>query len=195
MPDYKLIIGIVASAIGLIGYIPYSLDMIKGKTKPHVFSWLVWGLLEGIAFFAQMSEGAGAGALVTGTSAFFCSVIALAALFKGEKNITRFDWLAFSGALIGLVLWRLTSSPLSAVILITITDLLVFAPTFRKSYYKPGEETAISYIIASIRLAMSLLAMSAFNLTTALYPASLVLSNTIFVIMLYVRRKQLKINN
>ncbi len=191
MIDYKLVIGIVASALGLAGYIPYFFGIIKGKTKPHVFSWLVWSLLEGIAFFAQISGGAGSGAMVAGTSALFCLVITITALFRGEKNITRFDWLAFFGALAGLTLWIITKDPLTAVVLITITDVLVFAPTFRKSYYKPDEEVAASYFIAAIRLALSLLAMGNFNLVTALYPASLVVSNSIFITMLYFRRQAL----
>lgn len=191
MPDYKIVLGIVASVIGLAGYIPYFRDILRGQTKPHIFSWTVWSLLEGIAFFAQTARGAGPGAWVTGSSAVFCSIIALTSLSRGEKNITTFDWLAFAGSLVSLVLWKLTSDPLAAVILITLTDILVFAPTFRKAYYKPQEETALSFSIAAFRLALSLVAMDSLNLTTGLYPASLVLSNSIFVAMLFIRRRQL----
>lgn len=193
MTDYKIILGIFASVIGLAGYLPYFYDMVRGKTKPHVFSWLVWSLLEGIAFFAQIMSGGGPGAWVTGSSAVFCFIIAVAALFWGEKEIKIFDWLAFGGSLLGLALWLLTKNPLAAVIIITITDVLVFAPTFRKSYFKPHEETAASYIIAALRLALSLAAMDHLSLTTGLYPASLVVSNSIFVGMLYWRRQKLAV--
>lgn len=191
MVDYKIILGITATVVGFIGYIPYFSGIFKGQTKPHIFSWLGWGLMEAAAFFAQISAGADFGALVVGFSSLTCFIVVVLAIFKGEKSITLFDWLAFAGVLIGLILWKLTSNPLAAIILISITDALAFAPTFRKAYYKPREEKMISFSLASVRSAISLAAMGSLNLTTALYPLSLIITNSTFVSMLYVRRKKL----
>jgi hypothetical protein len=191
MIDYKIVLGIAATIIGFIGYIPYFRGIFKGQTKPHIFSWLGWGLMEAAAFFAQISAGAGFGAWVVGFSSLTCFIVVILAFFKGEKSITLFDWLAFGGVIIGLVLWKLTNNPLAAIILICITDALAFAPTFRKAYYKPGEEKMISFFLASVRSAISLAAMGSLNLTTALYPLSLIITNSTFVSMLYVRRNKI----
>lgn len=187
--DYKTILGIIAVAIGLAGYIPYFRNIFYGKTKPHVFSWFVWSLLEGTAFFAQVSKGAGAGAWVTGVTALLCFGVFVAAISRGEKNITRLDWMSLVGAFLGLALWAVTDNSLYAVVLVSTTDLLGFIPTFRKSYHKPYEETATLYALSSLKLAVALFALESYNLTTVLYPASLVLTNAVFVTMLLMRRK------
>lgn len=192
MIDYKIILGISASVLGFIGYVPYFRDIFQGRTKPHIFSWFVWSLLTGIAFFAQLSKGAGAGAWVTGFTAAVSLSIAILAFFRGEKHITKIDWATFIGALSGLIFWGLTANPLSAVIIITVTDALAFAPTFRKSYCKPHEETASTFALSALKFVFGLAALQSYNLTTWLYPASLVLMNGLFVVMLLLRRHILK---
>ncbi|MEK7636230.1 MAG: hypothetical protein AAB362_00890, partial [Patescibacteria group bacterium] len=187
--DYKIALGVIAVTIGFIAYIPYFRDIFNGKTKPHVFSWFVWSVSAGIAFSAQIVKGAGPGAWVTGFTAIVCASIAIAAFFRGEKNITKIDWISFISALFGVVFWQLTSNPFTAVILVTIADILAFIPTIRKAYKKPLEETASTYSLNALKYAVSLMALQSLNSTTFLYPAYLVLANGLFVIMLFVRRK------
>lgn len=90
-------------------------------------------------------------------------------------------------------LWAITDSPLTAVILITIIDALGFAPTFRKAYHKPQEETMITFVLSAVKFVIAIAALSNYSTVTVLYPASLVLMNGLFVAMLIVRRKQLGI--
>lgn len=190
--DLKLIIGSAAAVLGILSYYPYYRDIFRGTTKPHVFSWLVWGLLTGIAFFAQLTSGAGSGAWVTGSTAFLCLTIAALALVRGERHITKTDWLCFGGALLGLLLWQLTDNPLLAVLLVTATDALAYIPTFRKSYLRPFEETLSTYIVSTIKFILGLIALNAYTPTTWLYPAALVLMNGAFVLMVIIRRQTLR---
>lgn len=88
MYDYHVVLGLVASAIGIISYIPYFKHIYDATTKPHPFSWIAWGLLTGIVFVAQIVKGGGAGAWATGISAVACFAIGVFALERGEKNIT-----------------------------------------------------------------------------------------------------------
>lgn len=76
-----------------------------------------------------------------------------------------------------------------AVILITIVDMIAFFPTFRKSYHKPQEETLSEYGLAALKFFISLFALSSFNVSTILYPISLVVTNGAFVAFAWVRRK------
>jgi hypothetical protein len=195
MENYKAIIGVAASVISIVGYLPYFRDIFQKKTKPHVFSWLVWSLSAGIVFAAQIVKGAGSGAWMMGVAALMSFTVAILAAFKGEKKITPLDCFAFGGALLGLVAWVLTDNPLFAVILITVTDILAFIPTFRKAYYKPYEETLFTWFISSIKFIIVLFALSSYNATTLLFPIYLIFSNGSFTIMLLVRRKALSKNN
>src|SRR3989344_7337654 len=188
--EYKIILSGLAIIIGFIGYIPYYLDILKGKTKPHTFSWLGWGLLEGIIFFVQIKAGGGPGAYVTGMSGLLMIGIVLLSFRYGDKDIKPIDWMALFGGIIGIVLWKLTNNPLAAVILITIADACLFFPTYRKAYYKPKEETLIEYLLSSVRWILAIFALQTYSLTTWLYPASLIITNGVFTIMLVIRRRK-----
>ena len=192
MIDYKTILSIIAVALGFIGYGFYLRDVWRGTTRPHVISWFLWCVLELIVFFAQLAKGGGAGAYVTGMSALAALIIAITALKSPDKQIKLFDIVAFGGAIIGIVLWRLTDNPLTAVISVTVADAFAFSPTYRKSYTKPHEETLIEYGLAATKYTLALFALQSFNLTTALYPVSIICTNSAFVIMSLVRRKKLK---
>ncbi|PZO85412.1 MAG: hypothetical protein DI626_07485 [Micavibrio aeruginosavorus] len=184
--------GAIAIGIGIISYIPYLLTILKGRTKPHAFSWLIWGILTAIAFAAQITGGGGVGAWVTGFTAATSLIIVALALFKGEKNVTKSDWLTFVTALLAIPLWYFTKNPLNAVILITIIDALAFYPTFRKSWHRPYEENAFTFTLSGIKFIFATLALETLNITTSLYPLSLVFMNGVFVIMILWRRKALK---
>lgn len=191
MISYKIILGFITVVLAFLGYIPYIIDVIKGKTKPHAFSWFVWVVLEITAFSIQFINGAGAGSWVTGFTGFFCILIFLLSIFKGTKEFPLADWLAFFGALSALTLWLLLKNPAASVILITITDALAFLPTFRKTYFHPHQETALMYLTAGTKFFISLFALDSFTFVTALYPSSLVLTNFALLFLLYFRRKRL----
>lgn len=181
----------MAVAMTLAGYFYYFRDIFAGKTKPHAFTWLVWASLTAIAFAGQISDKGGAGAYITGVTAAISFLIFLLALLKGEKEITRSDWLSLAGAAAALLLWFLTNDPLLAIVLITAVDFLGFVPTIRKSIRKPHEETLISYVLAGLKFILAIIALENYSIVTVLYPASLVFANLLFVVLLLSRRKKI----
>ncbi len=187
----KEILGATATVIAFCSYIPYFRNIFRGLTKPHAFSWLIWSILTGIGFAAQVYDDGGPGAWATGFTAGMCFVVFLVALKSGEKDITNSDWLCLSGAFIAIGLWAVTSNPLTSVILITLIDALGFIPTFRKSFHKPHQETALTYGLSALKFMFAIPALSNITLVTTLYPASLIVMNGLFVMMLLIRRKQI----
>ena len=186
----KQILGVSASLITFIAYVPYIVNIFRNKTKPHTFSWFVWSLLTVISFFSQIAGGAGPGAWLMGTTAIICFLVFILGLKKGTKDIQRIDWISFVGALAAMILWIATKTPLLSVILVTITDAFAFLPTIRKSFNRPYEETLIFYFINVAKFILGLLALQKFSVITALYPLYLLFANGFFVIFLYIRRKQ-----
>jgi hypothetical protein len=183
-------LGILAVALGLFGYVFYVKGILKGEIKPHAFTWFVWGLLTAIAFFAQTAKGGGPGAWVTGVTALCSFVFAAIGLSESSRVlIAKSDWIFFIVALSAIPIWRFTGNPLWAVVLITITDAIAFAPTFRKAYRHPHTEPASTYSLSGLKFVLGLLALQSFTWTTALYPASLVFANFAFVLMLLWRRQ------
>jgi len=186
--EYQVILGVIAAIVGLAGYVPYFKDIIKKRIKPHAFSWLIWGITQTAVFFAQTSKGGGAGAWAVGAPALLNLIIFVIAIFRGEKEITRLDKASLLFALSGIALWAITTDPLWSVIIATGVDVVGFVPTARKSYKKPNEEAVTIYMLNGMAFGISLFALQSVNLTTFLYPASLVVTNAVFVTMVMMRR-------
>lgn len=179
------VLGGIAVALGLFGYVFYVRGILQGKVKPHAFTWFVWGLLTAIAFVAQLAGGGGAGAWVTGVTALCSFGFALVGLGATSRVfIAKSDRIFFSCALLAIPVWLFTGNALWSVIIITVTDAVAFAPTFRKAYFYPETENGWTYTLSGMKFAVSLFALQSFTWVTALYPASLVLANLAFVGML-----------
>lgn len=189
--DYKSALAVIGIVIGFISYTAYFRGIFFGRTKPHVFSWLVWAVINWTAFFAQFVSGGGAGAWITAANAALCTAVAVIALWRGEKNITKSDWISFIGALAGIVAWILTKNPLTAVVLVSLVDVFAIIPTFRKAYRKPYEENAFAFGIDLVKFVLELFALQAFNLTTALFPIVILINDSLLVSMILLRRKKL----
>ena len=187
--EYKILLGLAAAGVGIAAYAYYFRGILAGKTKPHVFTWLVWALITSIVFAAQVQKGAGPGAWVTGVTALCTFLVAAIAFKSGYKDIRLLDWFCLAGALLGLGLWITTKDPLSAVVTVTLVDAIAFLPTFRKAYRKPFEENATAFALNSLKFIVGLAALETYALATWLYPASLVLTNGAFALMLLLRRR------
>jgi len=188
--DYRVILGGLAAIIGVIGFVPYFRNLFAGRTKPHTFSWLIWGILSSITFAAQIAGGAGPGAWIIGVAATLSLAVFVIAIFKGEKEITRLDKISLAAAALGIAVWIVTTNPLWSVVIVTIVDAVGYVPTFRKTHKDPYGETLSLYFLNSISFVISLFALEVVDLTTALYPISLIVTNIGFISMVMMRRRK-----
>ena len=172
------------------GFILYALSIAAGKTRPHLFSWIIWGLVTAIVFSAQAGHDAGAGSWATGFNCLMCFVIVGSAFMRGEKNITRSDWIAFGGALSAIPVWYIRNDPLWSVILVTLIDSLGFFPTFRKSYLHPRREFASLYWLGALGYIFAIMALDTYSCITVFYPAAAAFFNAGFVAMIMWRRSK-----
>lgn len=174
--------------INISTYFIYIRSIIRGNTRPHLYTWIVFSMLVVIGFLAQLHENAGVGTYVLG----LCvggNLTILGLSFKyGENHITTADKIALGLSLTATLPWLITSDPLGSVVLIAIVNVIGFFPTFRKCWDKPFSEKIFTYFLGSTPLIFSLMAMDVLNLTTALYPSVIILSNTIFAFYCYWRR-------
>lgn len=180
---------IISSILTIYSYVPYFWGIYCKQVKPHLFTWFIWGLLTGIAFFIQLDEGGGIGSWVTVVMAICCFVITFLAFHIGEKNITRSDWIAFIVSLSIIPLWLFAQDALYSMILLVVIDTVAFWPTIRKSWHKPYEESIQSYAIVAIKSVISLFAFAHINMTIVLLPVVIAITNAAFIAMLVVRRR------
>jgi hypothetical protein len=143
-----------------------------------------------IAYAAQLYEMNYASSWVTGFTAFMCFVfVCLGTSKQALKYIKKVDIYCFVGALGAILLWTLTANPIYSIILITLIDALGFMPMLRKAYENPETESMWGGVLAAAKFIPALLALEAYTVTSALYPASLVLTNTAYALCLLMGKK------
>lgn len=193
--NFKQLLSAIAIVLTIIAYFPYIRSIIQGKTKPHVFSWVIWGTSTCIVFLAQLADKGGAGAWVIGFSGIISIYVAFLSYTKrSDSSITRIDWIFFILAMTSSPVWYLTSDPLWAVVILTTVDVLGFAPTFRRSYIRPFEEQLMFYMIMAVRNLFVVSALENYSLTTVLFPATIATVCLIFSVMVLSRRRRMALS-
>jgi len=187
--DYRIMLGVIATLIGFFSYVPYVRDVLRGKTKPHIYSWLIWAIVTGVAFFAQIAQGAFASSWVNGIAALTCTFVVILSIKRGEKNIVLLDVICLVLGLITIILWILTKNPFIALLLISLIDILAFIPTFRKVYHKPYEETLSTYVFSFFKYTLSTFALSQITLATSFFPIFAASLNGLFAAYTFTLRK------
>jgi len=190
---YKELLGAAAVVLTFAMFVPYIRSIRDGRTKPHVFSWVIWALGTFIVFLAQLADRGGSGAWPIGVSGVITGYIAVLAYGRrSDTSITRADWAFLAIALAAVPSWLLTSNPLLAVVLLTGMDLAGFAPTFRSAFSQPHEERIGFYSLGVARNVLAIAALEHYSLTTVLFPAAVGIACALFVVMVGYRRTQLR---
>jgi hypothetical protein len=169
----KGMVGTTAVVVTVAAFLPYIVAILRGKVRPHAFSWVIWGTTTFVVFLAQRVAEGGAGSWAIGVSAGINILIAaLAFLKRTDATFKRIDRLFLGAALSSLPFWYLTSDPLWAVVVLTTIDLLGFGPTLRKAHAEPHAESVAFFGMLTAQNILILMALENYSATTVLFPAA-----------------------
>lgn len=189
---YKEFLSAVAIALTFIAFFPYIRSILKGDIKPHVFSWIIWGITTFVVFFAQLEGKGGVGAWPIGVSGVITLFIAFLAFIKrSDITITALDWVFLTLALSSLPFWYFTSDPLWAVVILTTVDILGFGPTVRKAFEAPYSESLLFFALFAARNFIVILALENLSVTTVLFPAIIAIACVLLILVILYRRRAL----
>ncbi len=191
----KEILGAIATLLTFLGYIPYYRDILRGKTRPHIYSWSLWGLLTILFVALQIKGGAGAATWATAAEGISCLGVVLLSLKNGRRDITKSDTQVALLSLVAIGFWVFADQPLISVTLVVTADLLAFIPTIRKSYYDPYSETLSLYTISTLRFVFALVAVENYTYLSSSWIITWIVGNALLSILIIVRRKQLFLTN
>jgi hypothetical protein len=186
----KIYLASIAAVLAVVGNIPYLIDILRGRVRPHPYTWMIWTIVSGTIFFGQLARGAGVGALPTAASEIFTLIIFLFSLRYGFKEIRSTDTYFLLAALIGLIPWLLTRDPTLSVIIMVSIDLVAFVPTIRKTQRDPTSETPVLYGTNALRHGLALGAFQAYNTATMLHSLVMILVNA-YMAWIIIRGKNL----
>ncbi|MCE9517542.1 hypothetical protein K8Q96_00900 [Candidatus Nomurabacteria bacterium] len=184
----KIILVVIASLLAIVGNIHYLRDVIKGRVKPHPYTWFIWTIVSCVVFFGQVAKGAGIGAIPTAFAEVFTVIIFLYSLKYGFKNPPRIDKYFLALALLGLIPWFITKDPTISVIIVVLIDLVAFVPTLHKTYFHSQSETPVLYGSNVLRHSLIISTLGAYNIATMLHSISMIITNSIMVIFMKTRK-------
>jgi uncharacterized protein with PQ loop repeat len=177
--DVKLLAAASGAVIGIGFTIPYIIHTIRGKTQPHLYTWLIWTVTQGIAAAGVYVGNGGWTALGMSLGAATIGCVACLALFYGTKNIHIVDTILLAGAATVLLIWFFMESPLYAVLTATLIDFFGYIPTLRKTWQEPESETMSMWFFYIIATVLSLLGLREYNMLTMSYLAMCIPMNTL----------------
>lgn len=190
--DYKEIIGYVTVAMAFAVYVPYLYTIVRGKTRPHLYTYLVDSAVNVIAFAGVFVAGAGAASWnIAASGALVFCVFALSFRY-GTKDIRPIDTLLLVAALVTLIPWAVTHDPTISVVLITLIDALSLLPTLRKTWNDPTSEPYSVWGLNMLKHVLALFALGSYSLTTVFYPAGMVLMYALLTGEIILRRSRLR---
>nr|WP_225908152.1 hypothetical protein [Hyphomonas sediminis] len=172
-----------------VAFYPYVRGILRNEIRPHVFSWAIWGAGTFVVALAQLSDGAGVGAWPIAVSGVITVLVAiLSSLKSADTKFLSSDWMFLLLAVSALPLWYFTETAFSAVLVLTVVDLLGFGPSVRKAYANPRDENALFFALGALRNGLVVAALEHYSWTTVLFPAAVGVACLLFVAMILVRR-------
>ena len=193
--NIKLILSILASLLLVFaGDTIYLRDIFSGKIKPHVYTWLIWSITQGVALLGLLYGKGGWGGLALSISTLFVFIIFLVSLKYGTRNITKFDTITLIIALLAIIVWFQIHNPLLAVIMVSAIDFLGYIPSFRKTFYEPWTEAVFPWAIFFFANLFIIFSLSEYNLLTLTYLVTIETANLILIGICLTRREVVRPN-
>jgi hypothetical protein len=185
------ILGLLAGVTGIADTIPYVRDTVRGSTRPHRGTWLIWGVLAVIVCLSQRADGASWSLIMAAAQAVLTGAVFVLSIRRGEGGLSRADMLMIILAGGGVIGWIVAGEPVIATACVVAADLIGAAMMVPKTYRDPGSETLATFELASLSGALAAGAVGVPDPSLLLYPAYYCLANGALAVLIYYRRKLL----
>lgn len=182
----KIIASTAATGLALIAYVPYLIDMFRGKNRPHLYTWISIFLITTIVAYIQVVGGAGVGAIPTIFGVGVDGVILFFCFRYGTKDVVFIDKICLAISIIGVATYAVLSGrPIISLAIVTAAEIISFFPTFRKTHNDPYSESLPSYYLLMAKLGLILVALQHYNLLTVSYSALWLMVFVVFLSATY----------
>ena len=192
MTDVAPALGVLAGVVGIADTIPYVGDILRGTTRPHRGTWLIWSVLSIVVCLAQRADGASWSLLMVGTQAVLTSLIFVLAIPRGEGGVSASDAILIAIASGGVIGWIVADEPIVATGCVIAADLIAAAMMVPKTFRDPDSETLATFALASLSGMLAAGAVGTPDVSLLLYPIYFGLVNGAIAILIHHRRAVLR---
>jgi hypothetical protein len=181
-------LGVLAGLLSVANMVPYVRDTIRGETRPHRGTWLIWGSLAIVVWLSQRADGASWSLMLASGQVVLNSIVVLLAIRHGEGGMSAPEAAMLGVAGGGVIGWIVADQPIVAIACVIAADLVATALMAPKTYRDPGSETLVTYVGASVAGALAAGAVGALDVSLLLYPVYYCLVNIAIAILINHRR-------
>ncbi len=179
-------VGWAAAIVSFLAYPPYIVEFIgeptkkfrltrwmwsalklKGGTRPHQVSWLIWALLQVVIFASSRQQGASATTWIALMYLVGSLITAAFAYCFGDRRWVPLDITCGILGLMSLGLLIAVKAPFWALLLAITTDGIAAAPTIIGVTKRPADEPKLGWTIFVVGAAINLLAVKTWNFQEA----------------------------
>ena len=157
--NISIVAGIISTVLAVYSAVPYIRSVLNGKTIPDRLGWLVFTIMNGMVFFAQLFAGGRSSTLISLAFFTFSLTVFILSFTKGTTKPTNTTISLFFLALVAMGVWAFTRNNNVAIWLTLVIDILGTAIIILKTRRNPGTEDATSWIIGTIAYVFSCIAL------------------------------------
>lgn len=181
----KEILSVLSGLLFVAGFVPYIRAILRKETRPAKASWIIWASLDYIVFagmvVAHTVNGQICGAVIG------ASIVIGLAMKYGAPGWTKTDKFSLGGAVLGIMLWLVFSSPVLGIVITCTVGFLGSIPTFTSAWKDPGCEDKLAWTIFWISCVCAVIAIPHWTLADAAQPVTFFAIETVMMYILYVK--------
>jgi len=180
--------GVLAGLLGVADTLPYIRDTLRGVTRPHRGTWLIWGVLGVVVCLSQRADGASWSLVMAAVQALTTVIIFVLAIPRGEGGLSRVDAIMIAIAAGGVTGWVVADEPIVATACVVAADAIGVALMVPKTYRDPDSETLTTFALASVAAVLAAAAVAEPDPSLLLYPVYYCLANGLLALLIVRRR-------
>ena len=123
--------------VGIAGTIPYVGDTLRGTTRPHRGTWLIWSVLAIVVCLSQRADGATWSVLMAGAEAALKARIFLLASASARVPSSAPETVLIAIATVGVAGWLIADEPIVATACVVAADLIATGMMLPKTWRDP----------------------------------------------------------
>jgi hypothetical protein len=182
---------LLGGVLSMCDALPYVRDVLKGSTRPHRGTWLIWTVLAWVAVGSNWADGAAWSLLPLAAQAVLCCLILLLSWRRGEGGLGAGELLMFVVAAGGVYAAVTLTDPTLATYGVIVADVAGALMMVPKSWRDPHSETLSTFVLTSLVGVCALLSVGALDAALMVYPAYYVVVNALVATLLVSRRRAL----
>ena len=175
--------GVAAGILSTLAIVPYTIGVLRGRTRPQRASWVIWTLVGAIAAWSYYESGARQTMWLALSFATNPLVVLALSIRYGTGGWSKLDQRCLLGAACSLAVWRLTRSPMLGLLAILVVDALGALPTVKKVWRRPETEDPTAWILTSVAAAVNLLALERWTFSLAVQPVYSAVATTAITLL------------